>query len=87
MYVTHFSQISMILIKSSEISKMKRLLVNLKMFILNWVSKHFVSLMAILCFVCLMSQSTVFQLCLDGSSWVEPVLSKDKCVLLKDTTQ
>ena len=23
----------------------------------------------------------------DGSSWVEPVLSKDKCVLLKDTTQ
>ena len=22
----------------------------------------------------------------DGSSWVEPVLSKDKCVLLKDTT-
>ena len=28
-----------------------------------------------------------FQLCQDGSSWVEPVLSKDKCVLLKDTTQ
>ena len=24
-----------------------------------------------------------FQLCLDGSSWVEPVLCKDKCVLLK----
>ena len=23
----------------------------------------------------------------DGSSWVGPVLSKDKCVLLKDTTQ
>ena len=23
----------------------------------------------------------------DGSSWVEPVLSLDKCVLLKDTTQ
>ena len=33
------------------------------------------------------SQSTIFQLCLDGSSLVEPVLSKDKCVLLKDTTQ
>ena len=31
------------------------------------------------------SQSTVFQLCRDGSSWVEPVLSKDKCVLLKVT--
>ena len=30
-----------------------------------------------------MSQSTIFQLCLDGSSWVEPVLSKDKCVFLK----
>ena len=31
--------------------------------------------------------STVFQLFTDGPSWVEPVLSKDKCVLLKDTTQ
>ena len=29
----------------------------------------------------------IFQLCRDGSSWVEPVLSKDKCVLLKATTQ
>ena len=28
--------------------------------------------------------STIFQLCSDGSSWVEPVLSEDKCVLLKD---
>ena len=28
--------------------------------------------------------STSFQLNRDGSSWVEPVLSKDKCVLLKD---
>ena len=28
--------------------------------------------------------STIFQLNRDGSSWVEPVLSKDKCVLLKD---
>ena len=32
-------------------------------------------------------QSTVFQLCRDGSSWVDPVLSNDYCVLLKDTTQ
>ena len=32
-------------------------------------------------------QSTLFQLCRDGSSWVEPELSKDKRVLLKDTTQ
>ena len=41
-------------------------------------------------FLCLIwfftSQSTFFQLCLDGSSWAEPVLSKDSCVLLKDTT-
>ena len=29
---------------------------------------------------------TIFQLCRDGSSWIEPVLSKDYCVLLKDTT-
>ena len=28
--------------------------------------------------------STIFQLNRDGSSPVEPVLSKDKCVLLKD---
>ena len=41
-------------------------------------------------FACLIwfftSQSTIFQLCQDRSSWVEPELSKDKCVLLKDTT-
>ena len=29
----------------------------------------------------------IFQLCRDGSSWVDPVLSKETCVLLKDTTQ
>ena len=28
--------------------------------------------------------SSIFQLNRDGSSWVEPVLSYDKCVLLKD---
>ena len=28
--------------------------------------------------------SIIFQLNRDGSSWVEPVLTKDKCVLLKD---
>ena len=27
------------------------------------------------------------ELCQDGSYWVEQVLSKDKCVLLKDITQ
>ena len=34
-----------------------------------------------------MSQSTIFQLRRDGSSWVdsETVLSKEKCVLLKDS--
>ena len=40
-------------------------------------------------FVCLFDlilyiPSTIFQLNRDGSSWVEPVLSNDKCVLLKD---
>ena len=40
-------------------------------------------------FVCLFDlilyvPSTIFQLNSDGSSWVEPVLSWDKCVLLKD---
>ena len=48
------------------------------------------------CFVCLFVclfvwfftfQSTFFQLCRDRSSYVEAVLNKDKCVLLKDTTQ
>ena len=32
-----------------------------------------------------MSQSTIFQLRLDGSSCVELVLSKDKWVFLEDT--
>ena len=41
------------------------------------------------CFVCLFDliiyvPSTIFQLNRDGSSWVVPVLSWDKCVLLKD---
>ena len=40
-------------------------------------------------FVCLFDlilyvPSTIFQLSRDGSSWVEPVLSYDKCVLIKD---
>ena len=40
-------------------------------------------------FVCLFDlilyvPSTILQLNRDGSSWVEPVLSYDKCVLLKD---
>ena len=34
-----------------------------------------------------MSQSTIFQFCRDRIYWVEAVLSNDKCVLLKDTTQ
>ena len=38
-------------------------------------------------FVCLTAQSTIFQFCLDRSSWVEPVLSKDYCVLLMETMQ
>ena len=33
-----------------------------------------------------MSQSTIFQLCQVGSSWFEPVLSKDYCVLLNAVT-
>ena len=42
-----------------------------------------------LSFVCLFDliryvPSTIFQLYRDGSTWVEPVLSLDKCVLLKD---
>ena len=42
-----------------------------------------------ICFVCLFDlilyvPSKIFQLNRNGSSWVEPVLSKDKCVLLKD---
>ena len=30
---------------------------------------------------------TIFQLCRDGSSWVEPILHSDKCELLKDIIQ
>ena len=35
----------------------------------------------ILLFDLITSQSTIFQLCQDGSSWVEPVLSKNKCLV------
>ena len=56
----------------------------------TWLSM-LVSLPLTSLFVCLIwfftPQSTIFQLCQDGSSWVEPVLSKDQCVLPKDTTQ
>ena len=36
------------------------------------------------CFFILYDPSTIFQLNRDESSWVETVLSWDKCVLLKD---
>ena len=41
------------------------------------------------CLICLFDlvlyvPSTIFQFNKDGSSWVEPVLSQDECVLLKD---
>ena len=40
-------------------------------------------------FVCLILYVPVnnFSVMSDGSSWVEPVLSQDKCLLLKDITQ
>ena len=38
----------------------------------------------LICLMILYVPSTIFQLNRDGSSWVEPVLSWDKCVLLKD---
>ena len=44
------------------------------------VSNLFVCLFDLILYV----PSTIFQLYRDGSSWVEPVLSQDKCVLLKD---
>ena len=42
--------------------------------------KSFVCLFDLILYV----PSTIFQLNRDGSSWVEPVLRYDKCVLLKD---
>ena len=44
---------------------------------------------SILCLFCLILYVPVnfFSVMLDRSSWVEPVLSKNKCVLLKVTTQ
>ena len=42
----------------------------------------------VFCFdLILYDPSTILQLYRDGSSLVEPVLSWDKCVLLKDTMQ
>ena len=48
-------------------------------------------LLTLNCFVCLLDLilyipvNNFFQLCRDRSPWVEPVQSKDKCVLVKDT--
>ena len=47
-------------------------------------SLFIVQLCACLLDLILYVPSTIFQLNKDGSSWVEPVLSYDKCVLLKD---
>ena len=49
----------------------------------------FISRLSVLLFVCLFAlilyvPSTIFQFNRDSSSWVEPVLSYNKCVLLKD---
>ena len=56
----------------------------------NCIKTHAPQIVFLFCF-CLIwfptSQSTIFQLCWDRSSCVEPVLNKDKCDLLKDTTQ
>ena len=38
-------------------------------------------------FVSLRPSQHLFQLCRDGSSWVEPVLSKDLCVLVNGILQ
>ena len=48
---------------------------------------HFVGLSCFLFDLILSIRSTIFQLFSKRSSWVEPVLSLDLCVLLKDTTQ
>ena len=49
---------------------------------------HKITLVSFVCLIWFFTpKTTIFQLCWDGSSWIEPVLSKDKCVLLKDTTQ
>ena len=59
----------------------------IKIFVLSILHKFY-------CFVCLFDfilyvpVNIIFQLCRHRtSSWVEPVLSKDMCVLLKDTIQ
>ena len=50
---------------------------------------QFLCKLSFILFVCLIwffpSQSTIFQLCRDKSSWVEPVLSKDKIVIIYNT--
>ena len=62
-------------------------ILNLTVFILLYTA--LMMMMMIMVFVCffdliLYVPSTIFQLNRTGSSWVEPVLSYDKCVLLKD---
>ena len=50
-----------------------------------WYTKNSKSIEVVCLFdLILYVPSTIFQLNRDGSSWVEPVLSQEKCVLLKD---
>ena len=51
----------------------------------NLQHQYFIKMFCLIWFFT--SQSTIYQLYRDESSWVEPILSKDKCVLLQDTTQ
>ena len=55
------------------------------MFFIAYAFKGQVHVFAVCLFdLILYTPSTIFQLNRDGSSLVEPVLSYDKCVLLKD---
>ena len=59
-----------------------------KISILQKITQKIPACKKLVCFdLILYVPSTIFQSYRDGSSWVEPVLSWDQCVLLKDTTQ
>ena len=58
------------------------IVINLKQF--RNLKKKYHMTYSIFFYLILYFTSTIFQLNTDGSSWVEPVLSYDKCVLLKD---
>ena len=74
------SDVAFIMLINIKMPTIVGILTFMSSFFFFFFSSFFFLLFALILYV----PSTIFQLNRDGSSWVEPVLNWDKCVLLKD---